>query len=127
MAATAEGTLPTAADSAAAASAQSATQARIVGFEIEAYSVHHVIDKDFTYKPDETKPSELQDKLVTCRTDNTETKPQPVSDIDKADDKRIIFTYDVQWEKSDIKCQLHTNTTSKHAALSTVEDKLPHC
>ena len=105
LTATADGSLPGATETAASPTTlQSSAKARIVGFEIEAYSVHHVVDKDFTFTP-ETKPSDLQDKLVTCRQDNADTKPQPVSDFEKDEDKRIIFTYDVQWEKSDIKCQ----------------------
>ena len=101
---TVDGTLPATTES-AASTPQSSAQARIVGFEIEAYSVHHVVDKDYKYDPEKPKLTELQEKLLTCRTDNTaETKPQPVSDFEKGDDKRIIFTYDVQWEKSDIKC-----------------------
>ena len=121
VAAAQDGVLPGATETAPSTS-QSSTQARIVGFEIEAYSVHHVIDKDFTYKPEEMKPSDLQDKLVTCRTDNADTKPQPVSDFEKTDDKRIIFTYDVQWEKSDIKCQPQLHS-SHYSTLSAVTDE----
>ena len=81
--------------------------ARIVGFEIEAYSVHHVIDPSFSYDKAVTTPQELDGKLITCSPNSEEaSRPQRVSDFTKDDtekDRRVIFTYDVQWESSTIK------------------------
>ena len=120
-----DGTLPTPLaggdDPSNPAAPQSSAQARIVGFEIEAYSVHHVVEPGFTYNADTTKLSELQEKLVTCRQENTDTKPQPVSDFEAGEEKRIIFTYDVQWDPSTIKWASRWDTYLK------MTDSKIHC
>lgn len=70
---------------------------RIVGFEVEPFSVKHVIDG--VWKDEDTK-------LKTCTPLNKVTRalpPQPVSGVLDESDKTIIYTYDIQWEKSDVK------------------------
>jgi len=70
---------------------------RIVGFEVEPFSVKHVVDGK--WKGRDTK-------LKTCTPLSKVTRDmphQPVSHITSNDDRRIIFSYDVQWEKSDVK------------------------
>ena len=138
IAATLDGTVGGGSAAVSGGSSGSATIARIVGFEIEAYSVHHVIDPAFTYDKAVTTPQELDGKLITCSPNSEEaSRPQRVSDF-KADDtekdRRVIFTYDVQWEQSNIK-SAHTHTHSQHTAslpslhccLYTCTSPDPHC
>lgn len=64
---------------------------RIVGFQVDPYSVKHEYDS--------ADPS----RLSTCHPLNPVTlnaPPQTVSGLDAA---KVIFTYDVQWQKSPIK------------------------
>lgn len=68
--------------------------ARIVGFEVKPFSVKHEYDGKWT---------ENNIRLSTCdphakRTVTTSDSPQEV-----ADKKEIIFTYDVEFQESDIK------------------------
>eukprot|EP00471_Norrisiella_sphaerica_P007599 CAMPEP_0184493786 /NCGR_PEP_ID=MMETSP0113_2-20130426/26934_1 /TAXON_ID=91329 /ORGANISM="Norrisiella sphaerica, Strain BC52" /LENGTH=438 /DNA_ID=CAMNT_0026879203 /DNA_START=101 /DNA_END=1414 /DNA_ORIENTATION=+ len=68
---------------------------RIVGFEVEAFSVKH------SYEGDWDRASGPQ--LSTCTALNPigrNQKPQPVSGTDS---EEVIWTYDVQWETSNIK------------------------
>ena len=112
----------------------SSSVARIVGFEVEAYSVHHVIAKDFTYVKGETKLAELEPKLVTCTSTDETSKPQRVSHFtaaDKPEDRRVIFTYDVQWEPSPIKWASRWDpylkmTDSKIHWFSIINRSAPH-
>eukprot|EP00471_Norrisiella_sphaerica_P009230 CAMPEP_0184497608 /NCGR_PEP_ID=MMETSP0113_2-20130426/37013_1 /TAXON_ID=91329 /ORGANISM="Norrisiella sphaerica, Strain BC52" /LENGTH=506 /DNA_ID=CAMNT_0026884795 /DNA_START=314 /DNA_END=1835 /DNA_ORIENTATION=- len=69
---------------------------RIVGFEVEPFSVEHEIDG--VYQGTHTR-------LLTCTPLNKVTagmRPQPVSGVE-SDRTEIIWTYDVQWGKSDVK------------------------
>lgn len=71
---------------------------RIVGFEVEAFSVKHEIDGEW---------QDTATKLKTCNTNNivtVESEPQSVSDAPKPGETvDIIWTYDVTWKKSNIK------------------------
>ena len=101
--------------SALGGAAGSSSLARIVGFEIEAYSVHHIVDPSVAYDKAATTPQDLDGKLVTCSNTEEASKPQRVSDFSAEDteaDRRVIFTYDVQWEPSPIK--VHTTTHADH-------------
>ena len=97
---------------------QSFKGSRVVGFEVEAYSVAHKLAPGTNwqeptsddYKNDVTKREWInkKNKLVTCNpTPGEKILPQRVSDFPSnasPDDKSIIFTYDVHWEeKKDIK------------------------
>lgn len=67
--------------------------ARVVGFEVKPFSVKHEYDGDWNGK----------NRLTTCdphakRTVTSSDSPQEVEDK-----KEIIFTYDVEFEESDIK------------------------
>ncbi len=67
---------------------------RIVGFEVEAFSVNHLYEGEWS-------GSETQ--LSTCSQDNYVRRgmtPQPVSGVDSTD---VVWTYDVQWESSNVK------------------------
>mmetsp|Transcript_12740 Transcript_12740/g.17802 ORF Transcript_12740/g.17802 Transcript_12740/m.17802 type:complete len:644 (+) Transcript_12740:2-1933(+) len=69
---------------------------RIVGFEVEPFSVKHEIDGEW---------KETNKKLLTCTPLHKVTvgmTPQPVS-LSNKDTEEIIWTYDVQWAKSDVK------------------------
>ena len=72
---------------------------RIVGFEVQAYSIKHEFDinkiNDLNYKPSSCN--------VNGQNQNTPIVPQRVSDINDPNDKNIIFSYDVEWQSSDIK------------------------
>lgn len=90
---------------------------RVVGFEVEAYSVAHKLQSPQGWS--EPTADEYNDqggylqlinsknKLSTCNpAPGEKVMPQRVSDFLEgatADDKTIIFTYDVHWEASDIK------------------------
>jgi len=70
---------------------------RVVGFEVQAYSVKHQWAGQ--WKDGETKPS-------TCPFDihrPNQVPLQRVSHIKDDSDKTIVFTYDVVWQKSDVK------------------------
>ena len=64
---------------------------RIVGFEVEPFSVSHQHDEPF----DPTKP------LGTCTPTKPVTHSLPPQQTSKAGE--VIFTYDVRWEYSDVK------------------------
>jgi transmembrane 9 superfamily protein 2/4 len=71
--------------------------ARVVGFEVEPFSVKHQVDGVWKQE---------SPKLLTCSATTKVTRalpPQNVNNIKDAKDRTIIFTYDVRWEKSDIK------------------------
>lgn len=71
--------------------------ARVVGFEVEAFSVRHHLDGEY---------KGAQTKLSTCSATNKVSRammPQPVSDITDPRDKTITWTYGVQWERSDVR------------------------
>jgi transmembrane 9 superfamily protein 2/4 len=90
---------------------------RIVGFEVEAYSVAHQLAPGTTWvepSPDEFKDQgqylellNTKNKLATCNpAPGDKVLPQRVSDFPAsatAADRTIIFTYDVHWEASEIK------------------------
>jgi len=59
---------------------------RIVGFEVEYFSIKHHYDGEFG--PDT--------RLQTCSLSSSSTNLQAVSDIEKSDE--FIFTYDVVWK-----------------------------
>jgi len=74
---------------------------RIVGFEVDPYSVKHKLKKGTKWNDEELSKNEL----TTCEAfvDVSPTSPlQPVTGLAK-DDRQIIFTYDVNWEKSNIR------------------------
>lgn len=75
---------------------------RIVGFEVEAFSVKHELEGT-----DQTWPAKLGDvKLATCSPNQKITRAQslqPVSDLKPEDDHAIIWTYEVVWQEKDIK------------------------
>lgn len=64
---------------------------KIVGFRVEPYSIKHSFAGE-TFVPGETA-------LTTCPADLQSTNYQSV---DRAADGTVVFTYDVQWEKSSI-------------------------
>lgn len=69
---------------------------RVVGFEVEAFSVKHELSGEWKGNRDT--------RLKTCTPLNKVTRaltPQPVTPF--MDDKQIIWSYDVQWESSNIK------------------------
>jgi len=66
--------------------------ARVVGFEVEAYSIKHEWNPDKSVPPDTCMKSDSAQEI----------KPQRVSDIEESD-HNIVFTYDVVWKRSDIK------------------------
>lgn len=76
------------------------TGSRIVGFEVEAYSVKHEWDNN-SINDLSVKPSTCQ--MNSQHHHNTIVTPQRVSDINNDDDMNIIYTYDVEWKPSDIK------------------------
>lgn len=114
---------------------KSFTGSRIVGFEVEAYSVAHKL-ADGTQWVDPTADEYKDDggflalinqknKLSTCNpAPGQKVLPQRVSDF-PADatpsDKTIIFTYDVHWEASIIKCQSRARTKQLERAASGLE------
>jgi len=69
---------------------------RIVGFEVEPFSVKHILEGDW----------KDQDSLLkTCSPLNSVTRglaPQSVEKVE-GEDSSIIWTYDVQWDKSEVK------------------------
>jgi len=76
--------------------AQSFLGYRIVGFEVDAYSVSHEVDGEDLGEGSSTQ-------LKTCTPLNPvrrTQKPQPVSGTDE---QTVFWTYDVQWQSSDIK------------------------
>jgi len=90
---------------------------RIVGFEVEAYSVNHQMASGSKWQEpaadefkDQGQYMELlnsKNKLATCNPKpGTKMHPQRVSGLsDKATDadRTVIFTYDVHWEPSNVK------------------------
>ena len=65
--------------------------ARIVGFEVEPFSVKHILDDS--------------GRLTTCSTEHPVThslSPQPLA-LTKGSEEQVIFTYDVRWEYSEVK------------------------
>jgi len=90
---------------------------RIVGFEVEAYSVNHQLAEGTSWSEPATDEFKDQgeymqllnsrNKLATCNPQpGTKVLPQRVSNLpEKATDadRTIIFTYDVHWEASNIK------------------------
>lgn len=103
--------------SGAAGEEKSFQGSRIVGFEVEAYSVAHQLAPGTSWvepAADEFKDQgqylELinsKNKLSTCNpAPGEKVLPQRVSDLpaDATDkDRTVIFTYDVHWEASNIK------------------------
>lgn len=87
---------------------------RVVGFEVEAYSVAHRVEGEWIEpQTGEVVSAALQkNKLSTCNPpadSQVKVHPQRVSDFKAAEndpDKTIIFTYDVHWEKSALKWAL---------------------
>jgi transmembrane 9 superfamily protein 2/4 len=70
---------------------------RIVGFEVEPFSVNHKIDGQW---------KGLDTKLKTCSPLEKVTRalpPQPVSSANQPSGEEIYWTYDVMWEESDVK------------------------
>ncbi|MFS7981846.1 putative nonaspanin (TM9SF) [Helianthus anomalus] len=67
--------------------------ARIVGFEVNAFSVKHQYDGDWTGK----------NRLTTCdaHAKRTVTSSDPPQEVENK--KEVIFTYDVDFQESDIK------------------------
>lgn len=68
---------------------------RIISFEVDPFSVKHEIDGAWRGK---------HTKLTTCtplHKVNSEMTPQPVSGV--GDSETILWTYDVNWQKSDVK------------------------
>lgn len=68
---------------------------RIVSFEVEPFSVKHEVDGKWKGK---------STKLLTCTPLNKVDygmAPQPIAD--SVDEETVIWTYDIQWEKSEIK------------------------
>jgi len=70
---------------------------RIVGFEVEPYSVKHVVDGEWAGDDTQFSTCSPLNKVVQGM------QPQPVSGTMSKSDKTIIWTYDVQWDKSEIK------------------------
>ena len=64
---------------------------RIVGFEVEPYSVNHKVEGE--WKQEATK-------LSTCKTDKRIIQTKQMQRVN--DDEEIIFSYDVVYEPSDI-------------------------
>lgn len=80
-------------------------RSRVVGFEVEAYSIEHVFDPSTPYVSSSNATDEYYQslKLTTCE-NSAASKPQRVSNFEDATKKQqIVFTYDVQWEESPIK------------------------
>ncbi len=70
---------------------------RIVGFEVDPYSIKHKMEKG---DPSDTNKPKTCDFTRREGATQTEYEPQRVSDIKKAEDKTIIWTYDVTWRVS---------------------------
>jgi len=66
---------------------------RIVAFEVEAFSVKHELDRDH---PD-------GNKLKTCTPLSPVRRSQAPQPVSGSDEEEIFWTYDVQWESSNIK------------------------
>jgi len=92
---------------------------RIVGFEVEPFSLHHEVDSNSgwhyeTYIQQVKEHKKDDDKILTpvfTNCPNTERsvdslineKPEAVSGKDITDKKLIFWTYDVTWQQSSIK------------------------
>jgi len=74
--------------------------ARIVGFEVVPFSIKHKYDS-----PDSvTKKNEKSSSLATCNTMNpAQYNPEMFQPIQATKGEVIVFTYDVKWEKSDLR------------------------
>lgn len=66
---------------------------RIVGFEVEPFSVKHTVKGDW---------KGTASKLHTCSSNNPVTRDQPPQSL-SATEKELIWTYDVEWRSSEVK------------------------
>ncbi|KAK1429724.1 hypothetical protein QVD17_11942 [Tagetes erecta] len=84
--------------------------ARIVGFEVKAFSINHIYDDQWS----------KMTHLTTCdpNTKRLVTPSHPAQEVD--DNKDIIFTYDVDYRESNIKWASRWDTY-----LLLVDDQIP--